>query len=627
MADVEQPAQSGDPEDGQQEEQQRPESASAFPDEAVAAALDIALEVESAAANGAVREFGVALRERATGEPEGPAKQLIDADGLICQLRIDHGPESARWGAAFVPEIVLRGRVFPPPVAYFIDALRPYLVGRGTLSGRAKLKARYLDFAWQRWRDGRSGVAAIDEYLAAAASADANEIEELMEADDALRRAIDLARRLRPDFEPIRRALLEALSGRLAADRTLSIQSLVEAGAGLLALDKDSALEFAEQLMTAGAGAETASLGAVQLSEAADRIFRVCDEPERAKAARLALAGLHEADAGRDTGLRRQHHLQEALRHYRDAGDTDAVERLRPQFEQVGAEALDELHVITAEAQIPTEQIQKAVDLVRLGKEPTVAGFLTFPWEIGMWPTWSSVEEARQAEEGNSLAAIFGHTILTADGRFQPEPDRERFPEDFARARNARHFGRDTQMRAGFALHFYIPELRRRGHWSAPWLVTVLATIDEDLAARAQEGILLYEQGRHWAALHVLVTALEAAVRLLAVEAGARRSSYTPHEGFRWASLDTMLDNQAFADATGEDFVIEFKVLFTDGHGANIRNNTAHGGATMDAAEVEATITLLAILSVCRYIAARRLGGADAATDASAEDEGSADAG
>lgn len=618
LADAEQPAEQGDTEDVQQDDQPPPEQAAVFPDDVVAAALDTALGVESAETHGVVRDFGVAMRERAAQEPEGPARQLLDADGLICQLRVDHGPESAAWGAAFVPEVVLGGRVFPPPVSYFNDSLRPYLARRAALSGRAALKARYLDFAWQRWRDGRSGLAAIDEYLAAAAAADTSEIEELMEADDALRRAIDLSRTFRPQFEPIRQALLEALRGRVAADRTLSVQSLVEAGASLLALHNESALEFAEQLMTIGGAATTASLGAVQLLEAADRLFRICGEPERATAARLAIAGLHEADAGHDTGLRRQHHLREALRRYRDAGDIDAVERLRPQFEQAGAESLAELQPITAETQVPTEQIQKAVDLVRLGKEPTVAGFLTLPWELGMWPTWSTVQEHRQAEDSNSLAALFGHTILTADGRFQPEPDRERFPEDFARARNARTFGRDTQMRAGFALHFYIPELRRRGHWSAPWLITALATIDEDLAARAEEAVLLFEQGRHWAALHVLVAILETAVRLLAAEAGARRSSYTAHEGFRWAALDTMLEDQAFAEATGEDFVTEFKVLFTDGHGANIRNNTAHGGAAMDAAETDATITLLAILSIGRYIAARRLRAADAVTDVSA---------
>lgn len=579
----------------------------AFAPEEVAAALAAALEVETAASTRLLRELGVALREGAADKPSAPGAQLLDLDGCICQLEVSEGVEEARWGTPFVPSMVLGGKVFPPPVSWYPDAVRDYLSQRAKTTARSDARARYLDFAWQRWRDGSAGKEAIEHYLSAASATNLSDIEAVGEGDDGLMRALDLTRRMKADLEPVRTTVLVELRRRLTADRTLSISRIVPQGAGLLAIDPGSALALADEMAAAVSGATSASNAATQLLEASARLAQVCGDQHRAKAHRLRLAALHEMDAGRAEGLARQHHLQSALRHYRDAGDKEAVERLRQEFEQAGQDAQLELHTISAETTISRDQIEAAVSALPLGAAPTFAAFLTLPWDLGMWPAWAEVQKERRDEEAGSIAALFSHVVLTADGRFQPEPDRDRFPKEFAHARDVRFFGKRTMYRAGIAHALYLPELRRRGHWSAPWVQAVLANVSADLAIRAEAAMGLYEAGQHWAALHSLVPVLETAVRTLSEEAGARRSSYTPHEGLRWASMETILKDRKIASATSTDFVAEFKALFLDGHGLNIRNNVAHGGASMESAETEATITVLTIVSIARYILARRI--------------------
>lgn len=596
------------PEPGQAPAGETDASALTISDADVASAIEGALLAEQETPVRTVSEFGRGLQRRLEDQAEGPVKELLRADAYVCQLRADHGNNAATWGTAFVPDVILRGRApFPPPVGGYSDVVRPYLAQRAETSTRPALRARYLDFAWQRWRDGEAGKRAIDQYLAAAAEADMADIELVSDADDGLQRVLDLTQRLKPDLEPIRGQVLAELRRRLDADRTGSILEIIERGAGLLATGKDSASQFAEDLMEAGGKRTTATLGADQLLGAADRLFRACGAPDRGNAARARLAVLHEGDAGQAQGLLRQHHLREALRLYRDAGDSTAVDRLRPEFERAGHEAVAELRSIETEQSFTRDEIAEAVSRLRIGRQPALAALLTLPWELGMWPDWAEVRRKREKRETGSFVALFGHTLMMPDGRFQPEPDPDRFPEAHARSRDFHHFAQDAGLLAGLVLSLYLPELRRRGNWSAPLFVAALAALDDDLAARAEAGIGLFEADKHWAALHALVPCLETAVRLLAAEVGARRSSYTPHEGFRWASLETMLAEPEMVAAMGEDFITELKALFLDGYGLNIRNNVAHGAAAMNSAPTDAMIVVLAILSVCRFVAVQRL--------------------
>lgn len=211
---------------------------------------------------------------------------------------------------------------------------------------------------------------------------------------------------------------------------------------------------------------------------------------------------------------------------------------------------------------------------------------------------WDAVREGREREDARSFVSLFGRTQLEADGRVQPEPDPDTNPEDYARARNIAWFSKRAIMTAGIS-ELVLGEFRKGGSWTAPNLIAVLANIDEPLAEAAGSGIVRYEAGDSWAALHILAPQVERVLRVLADEVGARTTSYTTHEGTRWVSMNVLLEAPEVRVALTEDLALCIEAAFIEPYGQNIRNNVAHGAFSYPGnAENAATLCVLTLLTV-----------------------------
>lgn len=592
-------------------------------EEAIARAAD-----EEQRFTGDLRSFGEHLAVAGRAASPAPWSGLVVADGLLCQLSIASPEEAAQWGSNLVPNHVQDGTASPPHVGAFADALKPYLEQRAERTVRPDAEGRYRDFIWLRWRDGGQGSRAIEPYIAAAQAFDLSNDEQAMNANDTMLRAVRLATELRHHMEPTRVALEAMMRAFCERDLTLGLLELGKAGARILSLEPAATRQLREDL-AAAVDASPEFLGKQQILQTCVVLARTLGDADSANAHLRAEAALCEQQAEGQAGLFRQHWLRDAIRLSREAGDGESQQRLRSAYEEAGAQINEaDLFTVTGEVLVSLDDVRTDADTKALGQETSVPAFLRLPFEIGLWPSWDSVRAAREAEDRQTFTSLFSHAQIEADGRVQPEPDRDTHPEDFARARDIRWASKRAIMTAGFA-DLLIDEFRKRGAWTAPNLTTVIAFVDEPLAQACERGFVRFEAGDAWSALHILAPQVERAVRVLAKDVGARVTSYTPHEGTRWVSLNTLLEAPNVRAAMTEDLAKGLEAVFIEPYGQNIRNNIAHGAfAYPSNSNNAATLCVLALLTVAAVIAQWRARAviADAPTEVAADLQAPTDA-
>ncbi|PZF11323.1 DUF4209 domain-containing protein [Curtobacterium sp. MCLR17_034] len=98
----------------------------------------------------------------------------------------------------------------------------------------------------------------------------------------------------------------------------------------------------------------------------------------------------------------------------------------------------------------------------------------------------------------------------------------------------------------------------------------------------AHEGI--FARGLHYgysgdfgAAVHLLVPAIEALVRLHLANAGERTSAISADGNENEIGLSALMENERVVDIFGEDVAFEFRALLCGPIGPNLRNEVAHG--------------------------------------------------
>lgn len=571
-------------------------SADPFSDDDVRRASEAAARLE-AATGGQLADLGDAFLRTGSVEP-GRIGVLLRLDGAILTLDIAVPSQVAQWGQPFAPARQLDDELVE--VGTIPDSSRAYVLARSQQATRADAKARYHDFAWTRWRHAPSLVPAIDAYLQLAEEVTLEDFAATMDAAAGLGRAARIAVAYN-HHRPEAAAAVRAFLPRVRIYSLLALE-LAQASAGLLTIDPPSAIESARALV-AFALAGPDDEGRRQLLEAAERIARVngdgvlANDAKRARAA--SLAGLAE----RTVGLQRLHWLREAIAIFQQLGDATALADLRRQYEQGGQEALGELQTLTGTVVLERDEIEGMVNRMKLADGPSLVGYLSLPFELGLWIDPDDLREERLREEGGRLTAMFPHTALSADGRIQPEPDREQDPEAFEQARDASYFGRRSGQHVAIFLMVLI-DLRHRGLWSAWLLGTALAQVDEDLAQACFPGLVQFEAEDHWSAAHVLIPQIERALRVLGRRVGADQTRFTPAEGLRWATLDSILEDDSIREALGDPAATGINLVFSNQHGLNLRNNVAHGAfGTDDDAQIASLLALMTILTIARAAA------------------------
>jgi hypothetical protein len=548
-----------------------------------------------------LRHLADAVWSAAESSDPGVA-DLVRLDGAVLGLEFGATDWEAHWGQPLIPARMIDGEPFQ--VTDLPDAVEPFAVLRAG-SARHDVSARWNDVRWLRWRTFEAVVPAIDAYLSAAAAADPSDIELTMEVLGGLKRAADLAVRLNQRRGEVCHAVDATIRRWSASGRSMPAMELAKAAGGLLSVDPPLARELAAALITEALS--KSGLERDQLLEAAEEVARPAGHRDLVMDARRRRAEALEQSANRRRGIARIVELRQAIDLFGQIGDADALRRVKAAYEEAGREAQSELKVFSSVVTIPREKIEAQVDRLTLGSGPSLEGVYHLPFQLGFWRSWSTVREDRlRSDSEHVMLALAPRVSLEADGRIQPEPDRDEDHADFEHARDVAFFAQQEGARVGGFLTL-LPELRHRGVWSAPIINTAIALIDEGLALSCGPGIVRFEANDQWSAGHVLVPQVERALRVLGREVGADQSRFARDEGLKWATLDPLLDDEGIVAATGQWFADAIAALMTDPQGPNIRNNVAHGALATDSEPVVASVlALMAILSTCYFTAISR---------------------
>jgi hypothetical protein len=566
-----------------------------FADADIEQAVELATAVESAT-EGVLRNAADAIRAVAAGE-SADVRTLLEFDADVLALDFAGGKAEARWGRPFSPTRMIDDLPFVVDDA--TDELESYAQRRAAASQRVDAAARWHDLRWVRWRRFDAVLPAIDSYLAYVASAGVEDIEAVMEAEGCLRRAADLALRLDQRRSEVCQTVRHNLERWAEADLSVPVLELSESAGGLLSVEPEAVASTAAVVME-WAEQHSNPQGSRQLLEAAANIARRSGATDFAREATRRRAASLEAAGTGQAGMVRLHWLREALDLYGQIGDSEALRRLRPLYEEGGRQAQSELHVVSTTMTIRREDIEREADRLTLGQRPSLQGYLALALEAGFWPSWDKVRDERRRQTG-VLASLAGRLSLEADGRVQPEPDQADDPEAFEMARDIHHFGQRSSWSAGIFSTVLI-ELRNRGVWSAPLVASAIAIVDEDLGQACTPGLIAFEAGEDWNAAHALIPQIERALRVLGRVVGVDQARFAPDQGLRWASLDLMLDDLGLAGALGEPVVRGVSAIFSHPHGPNFRNNVAHGAMATDSnPSAAALLAILTILTVCFF--------------------------
>ena len=78
-------------------------------------------------------------------------------------------------------------------------------------------------------------------------------------------------------------------------------------------------------------------------------------------------------------------------------------------------------------------------------------------------------------------------------------------------------------------------------------------------------------------AISILIPQLENIIRYYLDKRGTETTTTTPEGTIHYVGMSNLVDKEPIEDIFGEDYVFEFKALFCDSQGSNLRNDLAHG--------------------------------------------------
>jgi hypothetical protein len=557
------------------------------------AALAAAQEAETSLVFADLGGFAAGLRLVAEACPSGP-RELLQLDAHLCSLRLV-GPSGEVFAGVYPLEGFESGN--------FPDSTRLYFEQRAVATSYPVARARYHEAIWTRWHDYKYAWAAQTQYLEIAQATDL-EADGLVDVFDMPARAAQLALHLDHDREATG-AILRSEIRRSVGLSTIGYPcAAAEHGAQLIALDRTDARGLiAEIEAMANSSREAGDLLRERgLLDACAQIAEGLNDKPLAREYQVRHAQSLEAQGHADkSGTRALFVLTEAAEEYKNLGLGDDAQRLKAHLIEASLKSEAEMVTISGQAEIPRAAFEATSQKLRAWDGEGPGPILSLPFELGIWRSMASLVAGQQKEDSHRIIwSLFRHVQIAHDGRNQPEPPNE------ASARLDSHISRTICGDASLS-QVYLGFLREHGSWTVRRVAAALHVVDAELAGAILPGLRAFETGDHWTALHLFIPQLERLVRELGRTVGATVSSYTAENGLRWADMSEVLAQDKVRAAITEDLAKELEAVYLSRHGANLRNNFAHGA--LDRANIgnsESTVTLYAIFAVGLHLLVAR---------------------
>jgi len=476
------------------------------------------------------------------------------------------------------------GSIFPDPNSFSNAALN-YFENRAISSSNPILKARYLDFLWEKSKSKKKHFfahEAINQYLLTVDGYD-NE-DAVIEKLDGLQRATELCRIFEGKSQ--QNQLMEKVVAKLtqeidrAADNK-KYRWLIEMFELVIALSSfysgaqiktymilcDEAAEqyhkdnnFHLQRHFLGLKSELA-----KVVKSTSSIKKEVDEA-------IGRSFLDEAEAKSGSGLVKVHFLQEAIDHYSKLGDKKKVNELIAQVKNTteGAIKNHEFKELSSTIQLKKEDMEKIKSSLGTGEKiPENMGILSSTF----FPNWN---HAVKLTEELAKKYVFQNLFPTIHYGQKYSIGRPQKPEEIQEDKVMNNF----KMEAELALQWltgFLGELikdKKVSFDDFKKFFSKIDIIDHDTHETVLEGLRSFFDGDHFRASCILAPQLEDFLRqLLAVFGG---QTTIPEAGaFREKTLGSVLSD--LKPTISEPVYYYISWVMKDYRGFNLRNNVAHG--------------------------------------------------
>lgn len=575
-------------------------------------AAEKALELE--------RESGASASYHDLAEAFSKAAQALDAtdsrrDFLIWetwlyQYQLRPVARQASRGEEFGAFLEMAdGRRHPPRVRDFPAAAIDYVRLRLRVAEAPSARARLADFLWLYTRDVSLAELALTEYLNAAQAVLPSQ-QGTMVATEYIARATALSRGLGRDGTDVRVAIRH-LAEVLLSNPSGFLCILVRATAHEIAQNPELSdwlqcelVRLADEAGNAGGQrrfSERSFLdAAIELA-----LSRKDGAFVKRLRARNAISFEREADERADESpLVQSALLQDAMKAYADLGMTDELQRVKPKVHDASERAAADLKEISTSMTIPTELVRQQMQrLIEVGRQRAPWVHLQLYPIPRLWPKWADVvEQTADLERKHPIQSLARKMVLGPDGRPLPRPSDPVSAREFD---EISHYVQDLQLKLGIYV-IEIEILRDLDAWDEDLIMQALGAglfFNAETLAAVRPGVVAYEAGRYWEALHILVPQIERVIREIAHVFGANVYRFASATGeIHWSSLTVLLQLEpvrALLARIRPDLRDELQYLLIDSRGMNLRDDVAHGVVHYGpGAETRALLCLLILLTL-----------------------------
>jgi hypothetical protein len=523
------------------------------------------------------------IRSRATSD-EDPIRALQAA--LEYHLVIEQ--ENRRGYGPFGPMMEMGGTIHPAPLAEMRSDAVDLWARAAPLAAVPLVQARFADLLWERRYGDRppewAGLA-VDQYVAAPASG----FGEPMELTEGLQRALELSIQLKdaPRLEEAVRAAVtlarETMDGedRIPGVPLRLIDSLATLRADRRPPELDDLIDQALDRYGDDPWNLESTLGI------RSRLVDAADRPALWRQAVESFAGL----ARRTDGLVKYAHFQHAIELAEEHGLRDDAERLRREVEELSEDALD-LHAVSAEVEVPREQIDQFIDAV-VGDDDLESALTRFGSHLPSGLPDENRALVAQLMAEHPLQFLFTKMVIGPENSLV----RSIGEDDQADQALTDHEAQRASMFSIFAVEMLDRMSQRYGSLAqaSKWFESEL--IEPEVAERLGRAMELYESGDPDSAAALLAPRLERVIRRIASLVGLTVTKSPDRRGNPGGVKGLGQLIGALEGALAEPTRRYLRVLLSEVTGLNLRNRVGHGLADL-VAQREAALLIHAACHV-----------------------------
>lgn len=268
--------------------------------------------------------------------------------------------------------------------------------------------------------------------------------------------------------------------------------------------------------------------------------------------------------------------LEDLLPRYRGIGDNAGATRVEATIRQRATDARAELTTHSVEVEMPREEVEAIAEQV-CGQSLDQA--LRRVVQVALIGYDKTAAQVREILADSPLVAMVTMTLTGPEGFTEAQVGGIEEDEE---GRTVHHAAQVMNWHAGM-LDLLFRRIRERYGPTAAQLADYVHGCPLFRAERrplVERGLQAWLDGDAIVAAHLLVPQIEAALRVLCVDAGG--SVMKPddrYNGFRVDGMGTVLDETHLCAVMPPDIRFHLAALFTDPRGLSVRNHLAHGMA------------------------------------------------